>query len=282
MLKLKKIHILGFKSFCDRTELSVPGTGIAVVVGPERVRQVQHSGRGELGAGRAERQDAARHAHAGRDLCRNPRPQGAGHGRGDADLVDPEAYEGPIPVEPEVTGRPMTAPADWDEDELRRQRAAEAEEIIAAEQPGQTLEDEVRSRRTGPQSARARTAGGGAQDSPPQVPAHPAEGRDRHHPAALPHRRERVPAERQAVPAARHSGHLHGHRPGAGELRDHRARSGSGSCSAPSRTTGGPSSKKRRGLRASRPRSGWPSCAWKAPSRTWPAWTTSLKKSRGR
>ena len=34
MLKLKKIHILGFKSFCDRTELMVGGTGIAVVVGP--------------------------------------------------------------------------------------------------------------------------------------------------------------------------------------------------------------------------------------------------------
>src|SRR6202789_661987 len=34
MLKLKKIHILGFKSFCDRTELTVPGAGIAVVVGP--------------------------------------------------------------------------------------------------------------------------------------------------------------------------------------------------------------------------------------------------------
>ena len=34
MLKLKKIHILGFKSFCDRTELTVAGTGIAVVVGP--------------------------------------------------------------------------------------------------------------------------------------------------------------------------------------------------------------------------------------------------------
>jgi len=33
MLKLKKIHILGFKSFCDRTELTVPGTGIAVVWG---------------------------------------------------------------------------------------------------------------------------------------------------------------------------------------------------------------------------------------------------------
>ena len=34
MLKLKKIHILGFKSFCDRTEINVSGTGIAVVVGP--------------------------------------------------------------------------------------------------------------------------------------------------------------------------------------------------------------------------------------------------------
>src|SRR5271169_1753294 len=34
MLKLKKIHILGFKSFCDRTEVTVSGTGIAVVVGP--------------------------------------------------------------------------------------------------------------------------------------------------------------------------------------------------------------------------------------------------------
>src|SRR6202035_2982463 len=34
MLKLKKIQILGFKSFCDRTEVSLPGQGIAVVVGP--------------------------------------------------------------------------------------------------------------------------------------------------------------------------------------------------------------------------------------------------------
>ena len=34
MLKLKKIQILGFKSFCDRTEVVLPGQGIAVVVGP--------------------------------------------------------------------------------------------------------------------------------------------------------------------------------------------------------------------------------------------------------
>src|ERR1700760_1721251 len=33
MLKLKKIQILGFKSFCDRTEVVLPGGGMAVVVG---------------------------------------------------------------------------------------------------------------------------------------------------------------------------------------------------------------------------------------------------------
>ena len=34
MLKLKKVQILGFKSFCDRTELKFPGDGIAAIVGP--------------------------------------------------------------------------------------------------------------------------------------------------------------------------------------------------------------------------------------------------------
>ena len=28
MLKLKKIQILGFKSFCDRTEVALPGKGL--------------------------------------------------------------------------------------------------------------------------------------------------------------------------------------------------------------------------------------------------------------
>src|SRR5215472_10816910 len=56
-------------------------------------------------------------------------------------MVDPEAYEGPIPVEPEVQVD-LEGPADWDEVELRRKKAAEAEEMVAAEQPGQVLEDE--------------------------------------------------------------------------------------------------------------------------------------------
>ena len=34
MLKLKKLEILGFKSFCDRTEVKFFGEGVAAIVGP--------------------------------------------------------------------------------------------------------------------------------------------------------------------------------------------------------------------------------------------------------
>src|SRR6202043_561595 len=34
LLKLKRVEIQGFKSFCDRTELRFNGGGIAAVVGP--------------------------------------------------------------------------------------------------------------------------------------------------------------------------------------------------------------------------------------------------------
>jgi chromosome segregation protein len=34
LLKLKKLQILGFKSFCDRTELKFHGEGIAAIIGP--------------------------------------------------------------------------------------------------------------------------------------------------------------------------------------------------------------------------------------------------------
>ncbi len=36
----------------------------------------------------------------------------------------------------------MRAAADWDEEELRAESAAEVEEIIAEAQPGQTIEEE--------------------------------------------------------------------------------------------------------------------------------------------
>ncbi len=134
MLKLKKIHILGFKSFCDRTELTVPGTGIAVVVGPNGCGKsnILDGMSWVLGEQSAK---SLRGSHM-QDVIfagtRDRKPLGMAEVT--LTMVDPEAYEGPVPVEPEVEVE-HDGPADWDEEELRRQRAAEAEEIMSAEQP---------------------------------------------------------------------------------------------------------------------------------------------------
>jgi len=141
MLKLKKIHILGFKSFCDRTELAVTGTGIAVVVGPN-------------GCGKSNILDAVtwvlgeqsakslRGTHMQDVIFAGTRDRKSlGMAEVTITMVDPEAYEGPIPVDPQVMVD-HESPTDWDEDEVRRQRAAEAEEIIASQQPGQIPDED--------------------------------------------------------------------------------------------------------------------------------------------
>ena len=155
MLKLKKIHILGFKSFCDRTELTVPGTGIAVVVGPNGCGKsnILDGVSWVLGEQSAK---ILRGTHMQDVIFAGTRDRKAlGMAEVTLTMVDPEAYEGPVAVEPEVVVE-HDGPADWDEDEVRRRRAAEAEEIIAAEQPGQVIEEdeseETRSAGEGPQA----------------------------------------------------------------------------------------------------------------------------------
>jgi chromosome segregation protein len=141
MLKLKKIHILGFKSFCDRTELTVPGAGIAVVVGPNGCGKsnILDGVSWVLGEQSAK---SLRGTHMQDVIFAGTRERKAlGMAEVSLTLVDPAAYEGPVPVEPEVMVE-HDGPADWDEEEVRRQRAVEAEEIIANEQPGQVLEED--------------------------------------------------------------------------------------------------------------------------------------------
>ena len=139
MLKLKKIHILGFKSFCDRTELTVPGTGIAVVVGPNGCGKsnILDGVTWVLGEQSAK---SLRGTHMQDVIFSGTRDRKAlGMAEVTLTMVDPEAYGGPIADEPEVVVE-NEAPADWDEEEVRQQRAQEAEETVAAEQPGVAIE----------------------------------------------------------------------------------------------------------------------------------------------
>ena len=141
MLKLKKINILGFKSFCDRTELTVPGTGIALVVGPNGCGKSNILDGiswvlGEQSAKSLRGSNMQDVIFAG---TRDRKPLGMAEVT--LTMIDPESYEGPVTVEPEVVVE-EDGPADWDENEVRRLRATEAEEIIANEQPGQVLDEE--------------------------------------------------------------------------------------------------------------------------------------------
>src|SRR5580698_7032576 len=169
MLKLKKIHILGFKSFCDRTELALSGTGIAVVVGPNGCGKsnILDGVSWVLGEQSAK---SLRGTHMSDVIFAGTRERKAlGMSEVTLTMVDPAAYEGPIPVEPEVHVE-HEGPTDWDEDAVRKQRAAEADEIASAEQPGVVLEEESDDA-PGPRPVPSASADGAAeaQLAPPQV-----------------------------------------------------------------------------------------------------------------
>ncbi|MES2394302.1 MAG: AAA family ATPase, partial [Acidobacteriota bacterium] len=152
MLKLKKVQILGFKSFCDRTEVQLSGTGIAAVVGPN-------------GCGKSNISDAItwvlgeQSAKSLRGIkmedvifagTRDRKPTGMAEVS--LTLVDPEVYDGNTLAEGESeaetfgdsqnTPTPIDVAGDWDESALRAEAAEETEEAVADAQPGTVYEVE--------------------------------------------------------------------------------------------------------------------------------------------
>ncbi|MFP5233539.1 MAG: chromosome segregation protein SMC [Acidobacteriota bacterium] len=173
MLKLKKVQILGFKSFCDRTEVQLSGQGIAAIVGPN-------------GCGKSNISDAInwvlgeQSAKSLRGIkmedvifagTRERKPTGMAEVS--LTLVDPDIYDGNALTEgqPEVLGpdlsgssdRDSAAPGadlkdhitsidslgDWDEAALREEAALETEEAVAEAQPGATYEAEAPHKKAG-------------------------------------------------------------------------------------------------------------------------------------
>ena len=139
MHKLKKLQILGFKSFCDRTELKFHGDGVAAIVGPNGCGKSNIADAiswvlGEQSAKtlRGSRMEDVIFAGT-RD--RNP----TGMAEVSLTLLDPEVYHGPDASEPteiDIQDDMPESAEHWDETELRAKAAEETEHMVEEAQPG--------------------------------------------------------------------------------------------------------------------------------------------------
>src|SRR5438105_3029434 len=141
LLKLKKLQILGFKSFCDRTELKFHGEGIAAIVGPNGCGKsnVSDAISWVLGEQSARTLRGARMEDV---IFAGTRDRKAtGMAEVSLTLIDPNVYDGPdAKAEPEIEIHNDMSEADWDEAADREKAASETEEYLAEVQPGQTTE----------------------------------------------------------------------------------------------------------------------------------------------
>jgi chromosome segregation protein len=140
VLKLKKLQILGFKSFCDRTEVKFPGDGIACIVGPNGCGKsnIADAISWVLGEQSAKTLRGSRMQDVIFAGTRDRIPTGMAEVS--LTLVDPEQYEGsPAELEagPEIEIRDEMPQDDWDEAAARVRVAQQTEAAIQEVQPGQ-------------------------------------------------------------------------------------------------------------------------------------------------
>ena len=148
LLKLKKLQILGFKSFCDRTELKFHGDGVAAIVGPNGCGKsnIADAISWVLGEQSAKTLRGSRMEDVIFAGTRDRKPTGMAEVC--LTLIDPEVYDGPDANNATEVDIQDEMPADdWDETELRAKSAEEVDRLTEEAQPGQTEELEVRQSR---------------------------------------------------------------------------------------------------------------------------------------
>ena len=125
MLKLKRLQILGFKSFCDRTDLKFHGDGIAAIIGPNGCGKsnIADAISWVLGEQSAKTLRGSRMEDVIFAGTRDRKPTGMAEVS--LTLVDPEVYDGAaLDATPEIV-IDESLPTDWDETSLRQQNAEE-------------------------------------------------------------------------------------------------------------------------------------------------------------
>jgi chromosome segregation protein len=135
VLKLKKLQILGFKSFCDRAELKFHGDGIAAIVGPNGCGKsnIADAISWVLGEQSAKTLRGSRMEDVIFAGTRDRQPTGMAEVS--LTLIDPDVYEGGDVSEPEIEVVDQISEEDWDEASLRAQAALDTEAHVAEVQP---------------------------------------------------------------------------------------------------------------------------------------------------
>jgi chromosome segregation protein len=174
LLKLKKLQILGFKSFCDRTELKFHGDGVAAIIGPNGCGKsnIADAISWVLGEQSAKTLRGSRMEDVIFAGTRDRKPTGMAEVS--LALIDPEIYAGSdanapteIDIQDDMPGSAKAdgAPSlsrrhlagqggdsdpeethltdDWDEASIRSRAAADTERAVEDAQPGKTEEVEV-------------------------------------------------------------------------------------------------------------------------------------------
>jgi chromosome segregation protein len=152
LLKLKRLQILGFKSFCDRTDLKFHGEGIAAIIGPNGCGKsnIADAISWVLGEQSAKTLRGSRMEDVIFAGTRDRKPTGMAEVS--LTLIDPEAYGGadanaPTEIDiqeelPEAVSKSADGSIDndWDETAIRARAAEETEQAVEEAQPGRTEE----------------------------------------------------------------------------------------------------------------------------------------------
>jgi chromosome segregation protein len=150
LLKLKKLQILGFKSFCDRTELKFHGDGVAAIIGPNGCGKsnISDSISWVLGEQSAKTLRGSRMEDVIFAGTRDRKPTGMAEVS--LTLVDPEVYKGAdanaateIEIQDEMPSEDARIADDWDEAAIRARAAEDTERSVEDAQPGKMEEVEV-------------------------------------------------------------------------------------------------------------------------------------------